>query len=65
LAAVAAVSAPTKGYVTVKYEAIMQKLTFMDDVSPGKIPSLQKYNQQLALVTHLAKVNNQVNPPLW
>jgi hypothetical protein len=26
---------------------------------------LQKYNQQLALVTHLAKVNNQVNPPLW
>ncbi len=64
LAAVAVVSAPTKGYVTVKYEAIMQKLTFMDDVSPGKIPSLQKYNQQLALVAHLVEVNNQVNPPL-
>lgn len=64
LTAVDRVSAPTSSYVTVQYEAQWQRLTYTDDVSPEKIPSLQHYTRQLELVAHLVEVNNQPNPVL-
>lgn len=62
LQAVSGVSAPTDSYVTVGYEARRQRLTYTDDVSPGKVPSLQHYAKQLALLDHLVAVNAIVNP---
>jgi hypothetical protein len=63
LAAVARVSAPTMSYVTVRYEASRQVLTYMDDVAPGLIPSHSHFAAQLALVAQLAAINEQVNLP--
>lgn len=62
LLAVNGVSAPTDSYVTVRYEARWQRLIYTDDVSPEKVPSLQHYAKQLALLDHLVGVNNSVNP---
>jgi hypothetical protein len=63
LAAVGRVSAPTTSYVTVRYEASRQVLTYMDDVAPRLIPSHAQFAAQLALVAQLAAINQQVNLP--
>ncbi|GAB3942198.1 hypothetical protein GCM10028805_06440 [Spirosoma harenae] len=62
LQAVRGVSAQTDSYVTVQYEARTQRLTYTDDVSPQKVPSLQHYAKQLDLLDHLVRVNALVNP---
>ncbi|MCF0075674.1 hypothetical protein LZD49_34700 [Dyadobacter sp. CY261] len=62
LQTVSEVSAPTQSYVTIRYQARSQRLTYTDDVSPEKVPSLEHYALQLALVDHLVAINTSVNP---
>lgn len=62
LAIVSAVSAPTRDYVTVAYEARRKTLTYTDDVSPRRVPSQEQFAAQLASVARLAEVNEQLNP---
>lgn len=59
--AVAKVSTPTEDYVTVAFDARRNILTYTDDVSPKSVPSRQRFEVQLELLTRLVEINEKVN----
>jgi hypothetical protein len=61
LEAVANISTPSEDYVTVAFDERRKVLTYVDDVSPKRIPSLKQFAAQLELVAHLVEVNEKVN----
>jgi hypothetical protein len=61
LEAVAKISTPSEDYVTVAFDERRKVLTFVDDVSPKKVPTLKQFAAQLELVAHLVEINEKFN----